>query len=80
MFLSVSVAVTLGRRLVQWAIIDIQHSDSCADVIEKLYYSCGFEPICVHCASEDTIDSEEFLPQCEDCQHLGRTAKPKKKS
>ena len=53
---------------------------SCADVIEKLYYSCGFEPICVHCASEDTIDSEEFLPQCEDCQHLGRIAKPKKKS
>ena len=47
------------------------HTCSCTDVIEKLYYSCGFEPICVHCASEDTIDSEEFLPQCEDCQHLG---------
>ena len=27
MFLSVSVAVTLGRRLVQWTIIDIQHND-----------------------------------------------------
>jgi hypothetical protein len=27
MFLSVGVTVTLGRRLVQWTIIDIQHND-----------------------------------------------------
>jgi len=29
----------------------------CADSIEKLYYSCGFEPICVHCASEEVEDT-----------------------
>ena len=37
MFLSVSVAVTLGRRLVQWTIIDIQHSDrSFLDLFNEL--------------------------------------------
>ena len=51
MFLSVSVAVTLGKRLVQWTIIDIQHNDrsfldlfnevkagkfDCIEVIDKL--------------------------------------------
>ena len=29
---------------------------SCSDGIEKLYYSCGFEPICIHCASEQVTD------------------------
>ena len=54
---------------------------SCADSIEKLYYSCGFEPICVHCASEDVEDSIglEFLPQCQNCDHLGHISRPKKK-
>ncbi len=55
---------------------------SCADDMEKLYYSCGFEPICVHCASEDVVDSvdSEFLPQCQDCEHLGQVGTPKKKT
>ena len=33
----------------------------CTDGIEKLYYSCGFEAICVYCASEDLEDTETHL-------------------
>ena len=55
---------------------------SCADSIEKLYYSCGFEPICVHCASEEVEDTgdSDSLPQCQECNHLERVSRPKKKS
>ena len=35
---------------------------NCADSIEKLYYSCGFEPICVHCASEEVEDTATLIP------------------
>ena len=28
---------------------------SCAECIEKLYYSCGFEPICVYCGSKELV-------------------------
>ena len=51
---------------------------SCTDVIEKLYYVV----LNLHCSSEevtDTIDSD-FLPHCEECVHLERIRKPKKKS
>ena len=30
---------------------------TCEDNIERLYYSCSFEPFCVHCASEDVTDA-----------------------
>ena len=42
---------------------------SCEDNIVKLYYSCSFEPICVHCASEEVTDAvdSDFLPQCQVC-------------
>ena len=30
---------------------------SCAECIEELHYSCGFEPICVYCGSEEVKDS-----------------------
>ena len=54
----------------------------CTDSIEKLYYSCGFEPICVHCASEEVTDctASQFLPQCQECisQGLDRVNRPKK--
>ena len=40
---------------------------SCANSIEKLYYSCGFEPICIYCASEEVKDSDQTLPECRPC-------------
>ena len=57
----------------------------CTDGIEKLYYSCGFEAICVYCASEDLEDTHRdspFLPQCQECtqSHKQRIRKPKAKS
>ena len=33
---------------------------SCLDPIEKLYYSCNYDPICIHCAAEldaSSVDS-----------------------
>jgi len=27
----------------------------CIDPIEKLYYSCNFEDICVHCGQKDNL-------------------------
>ena len=40
---------------------------SCYDPIEKLYYSAGFDPICVYCASVCSFSSEDFYPQCSAC-------------
>ena len=34
---------------------------SCADSIEKLYYSCGSELICVHYAIEEVTDSVDSV-------------------
>ena len=40
---------------------------TCADHIEKLYYSAGYEPICIYCACVvDKVDSD-FFPQCCNC-------------
>lgn len=50
---------------------------SCADSIENLYYSCGFEPICFRCASEEVEDSDQTLPQR---NHMDPVCRPKKKS
>ena len=44
---------------------------SCDDPIEKLYYSAGYEPICIHCGQEVTKDADstsKSYPQCEDCK------------
>ena len=30
---------------------------NCADPIEKLYYSAGYDPICIYCATDVTADS-----------------------
>ena len=37
---------------------------NCFDPIEKLYYSAGFEPICIYCAAEDV---EDCNPKCSAC-------------
>ena len=34
----------------------------CNDPIEKLYYSCGFKPVCCYCASNDVGEDVEYLP------------------
>ena len=36
----------------------------CGDPIEKLYYSAGFEPICVYCARDQTFTCADPYPQC----------------
>ena len=44
-------------------------NDHCYDImVEKLYYSCGYEPICIYCSSEDVEDNTEFFPQCRECE------------
>ena len=43
---------------------------NCYEPIEKQYYSAGFKPICVYCASTDNLDMKSdtgYLPQCTDC-------------
>ena len=49
---------------------DIEIRDhACGDVIEKLYYSAGFEPICVYCSCDQPLTSPQQYPQCEACLH-----------
>ena len=43
---------------------------NCYEPIEKQYYSAGYEPICVYCASTDELDMTSntgYLPQCGNC-------------
>ena len=40
----------------------------CEEPVEKLYYSMGYEPICIYCSSEDNLD----IPICEFCKGLGK--------
>ena len=44
-------------------------SVNCFDPIEKLYYSAGYEPICLYCAGQvDTAtESTSYYPQCIHC-------------
>ncbi len=50
---------------------------ACNDPMEKLYYSCGFEPVCYYCGAllEDIVD---FYPQCDSCSSKPKIARPKK--
>ena len=41
----------------------------CGDPVEKLYYSAGFEPICVYCARDQPFMCADQYPQCPDCSH-----------
>ena len=48
---------------------DVEIRDhACGDTIEKLYYSAGFEPVCVYCGCDQPFTSPEQYPQCE-CSH-----------
>ena len=42
---------------------------NCENPIEKLYYSMGYDPIYIYCASEDELESQEnFFPICASCK------------
>ena len=45
----------------------------CEDPVEKLYYSMGYEPICIYCSREDSLDiPNDSYPICEFCKGLGK--------
>ena len=60
------ISYTCGATLQE---LDLPDKFSCVyvrehnyfDTIEKLYYSAGFEPICIYCAAEDVEDCNEFI-------------------
>ena len=56
----------LSDSLSEVCVRDLQ----CYDPLEKLYYSMNYEPICIHCCSEDNLVSVQgCYPQCESCTH-----------
>ena len=42
---------------------------ACDDIIEKLYYSANFEPICVYCGIEASYTNSRSYPQCTHCSN-----------
>ena len=49
---------------------DVEIRDhACGDTIETLYYSAGFEPVCVYCGCDQPFTSPEQYTQCEACSH-----------
>ena len=41
----------------------------CGDHIEKIYYSCGYEPLCIYCGEYlRDVEEADYYPQCEDCK------------
>ena len=40
---------------------------TCADHIEKLYFSAGYELICIYCAGAVDEMNTDFFPQCCEC-------------
>ena len=41
----------------------------CSDHVERLYYSCGYHPICIYCGEylRDADEDNNQYSQCEDC-------------
>ena len=51
---------------------------NCYEPVEKLYYSGGYEAICVYCGSTDNLNDQEecsHLPQCADCSEIEKIKK-----
>ena len=47
---------------------DVEIRDhECFDLVEKLYYSAKYEPICIYCSVEKPYTSSNHYPQCSDC-------------
>ena len=56
----------LTGRLSEVCIRDLQ----CYNPLEKLYYSMNYDPICIHCCSEDNnVSVQGCYPQCGNCKH-----------
>ena len=48
----------------------------CGEPVEKLYYSMKYDPICIHCCSEEKLQFREgFYPQCGQCTNKNPIAK-----
>ena len=68
----------LSNRMKKVAVRDHR----CTDPIEKLYYSCDFEPICYWCASDmpnDQAHDPTHYPICCVCREQGRVSVLKNK-
>ena len=53
----------------------------CFDPVERLYYSCFCESICINCCTEVLTDNnqENYYPQCSECcKAKAPTRRPKK--
>ena len=51
--------------------LDISVNDyDCGDHIEKLYYSCRYQPICIYCGEylHGADEDPSTYPQCRDCE------------
>ena len=48
---------------------------NCYEPIEKVYYSCGYQAICIYCAGTVSQSTDEYYPQCVSCL----TVKPRLK-
>jgi len=44
--------------------------NDCGDHIEKLYYACGYQAICIYCSEylQDAVEEGDTYPQCVDCK------------
>ena len=48
--------------------VDVR-DDDCHDVVEKLYYSAKFDPICVYRGKDEPYtDKNNYRPQCHSCK------------
>jgi hypothetical protein len=69
--ISLHVVCLFADDLVLPSGISIHLKDhDCQDHVENLYYSCGYEPICIHCGEYlSGVDPFAiYYPQCEDCK------------
>ena len=43
--------------------------NDCENNIEKLYYTCDYEPCCIYCGEyvHDVDEDDEIYPQCLNC-------------
>ena len=69
--ISLHVVCLFADDLVLPSGISIHLKDhDCQDHVENLYYSCGYEPICIHCGEYlSGVDPFAiYYPQCENCK------------
>ena len=58
------------------------HSHECGDAIERLYYSAGYEDICIFCATaSDLVQSlpDSVYPICSSCQETNQPVQKRRK-